>query len=391
MSHPNTQHPAPLPAPGAPKILIALLSPNWTGIARLPRALALAGFEVGALCPARSFLAVTRFNHHRFELPVTGNPLHALDAAVRQFQPDWVLPGCDSAAYLLEAIVHTEAEGRWPLGNADLPALIRRSLGNGATPPKRLSKHDNLAMARALGLTVPAQHLVQNEGQAVAAALQMGWPVVLKADQGSAGTTVRICQQESDLRRDFTALAQLVPHQRLAVQSFVAGAIAMCAGVAVAGRLLESVPAHKLHTYPKSTSPCSAYEVIEHAGMTDALARMVQAHHFTGFCAIDVILEAGSGTPYLLEFNPRPTPLSASAVLHGHDMCAALFAHLRGLPYQRAPALIPQKTVALFPNEWLRDPGSPHLNQGHHDVPHDDPVLMQALWRSIGLKPPETA
>jgi len=36
------------------------------------------------------------------------------------------------------------------------------------------------------------------------------------------------------------------------------------------------------------------------------------------------------------------------------------------------------ETVALFPNEWLRDPHSRYLTHGHHDVPWDDPALLKA-------------
>lgn len=382
--------PAPPAAAGAPRVLVVLHSSAWTGIARLPRALALAGFEVAALCPTDSFLALTRFNHRRFMLPAEGNPLYALDAAVRQFQPEWLIPGCDASAYWLENILQAQAEGRWPAAAAHLPALVRRSLGGGSSLPRRMSKHDNLALAHTLGLHVPVQHLVQDETQALAAAARLGWPVVLKSEHGSAGQTVRVCADEAELRHGFRAPSQLVPGQRLAAQAFVTGKIAMCAGVAVDGQLLESVCALKLHTHPQPTSPCSTYQVIEHADMDDALARMVRAHRFTGLCAIDVVIENGSGRPWLLEFNPRPTPVSASAALTGHDLCRAWSAHLRGQPYQRPTPLTPHDTVALFPNEWQRDPRSPHLSQGHHDLPHDDPVLARALWRSIGVAPPRT-
>jgi hypothetical protein len=35
--------------------------------------------------------------------------------------------------------------------------------------------------------------------------------------------------------------------------------------------------------------------------------------------------------------------------------------------------------IALFPQEWLRDPKSPHLASAYHDVPWDDPALLHAL------------
>ena len=35
-------------------------------------------------------------------------------------------------------------------------------------------------------------------------------------------------------------------------------------------------------------------------------------------------------------------------------------------------------TIALFPQEWIRDSGSPFLASGYHDVPWQEPQLSQA-------------
>jgi hypothetical protein len=36
----------------------------------------------------------------------------------------------------------------------------------------------------------------------------------------------------------------------------------------------------------------------------------------------------------------------------------------------------------LFPQEWLRDPSSPYLHSGYHDVPWDQPDLVRACVRN---------
>ena len=38
-------------------------------------------------------------------------------------------------------------------------------------------------------------------------------------------------------------------------------------------------------------------------------------------------------------------------------------------------------TIALFPQEWLRDPASPFLQSGYHDVPWDEPELIRSCAR----------
>jgi hypothetical protein len=35
-------------------------------------------------------------------------------------------------------------------------------------------------------------------------------------------------------------------------------------------------------------------------------------------------------------------------------------------------------TIALFPQEWMRDPASEYLTSGYHDVPWEEPELIRA-------------
>jgi carbamoylphosphate synthase large subunit len=214
---------------------------------------------------------------------------------------------------------------------------------------------------------------------------------VLKGEYGSAGGTVRICADAPALDQAWQALRSLAPGMRLTLEAFVRGQGAICAGVAMAGQVLESVACLKLHVHPLPTSPSSVLRVVDHPGMRDALARLVQAMALGGWCEAEFILEPGAQAPCLIELNPRPSPLSALGALWGHDLALAMAAHLRGQAYRRPAPLTPSDTVALFPNEWARDPHSPHLRQGHHDLPDGDPALLRALWRSVGVDLPAQA
>ena len=199
------------PLTGAPRALIVLHSPGWMGIARLPRALAQAGFEVASLSPAGSFLSLTRFNRHHFTLAEGQLPVQALEAAVRQFRPDVLVPGCDAAVHLLLLIAHTAEQGQWPDPTSPLPALVRRSLGGAGVRHNRLSKHNTLGLARHLGLHTPAQLQVTDLAQAHEACAKLGWPVVLKGEYGSAGSTVRICEDATALDRAWHGLRAAAP------------------------------------------------------------------------------------------------------------------------------------------------------------------------------------
>jgi len=367
----------------APRALIVLLSPSWTGIARLPRALALSGWQVASLCPAQAFLGLTRFNQVCEHFSSGENYVHALNRLVARWDPNWLIPGCDSAVEWLQQMVQADAQGRWPAQAGRLLDLVKRSLGHLDPHQSRLSKHENIARATRLGIPTPKQFQYSNCSDVLAQADQMGWPVVLKADTGFSGLTVRVCHDAHALQLGWAELIAL-KQQAPALQAYLQGSVAMCAGVAVDGVLLGSVNAVKLQTYPKPTSPCSVHRHYHDPAMSDALARLVQDLRFTGFCAADFIIDAETRKAHFIEFNPRPTPLTAQAGLYGHDLTAAWIRHMNA-ELRVGPTAASVETVALFPNEWARDPNSPYLAEAFHDVPDDDPALLQALKASVRL------
>jgi hypothetical protein len=60
------------------------------------------------------------------------------------------------------------------------------------------------------------------------------------------------------------------------------------------------------------------------------------------------------------------------------DLCAALAAALRGEPLP-AQAATGEAEIALFPQEWLRDPASLSAATRFLDVPWEDPALLRAM------------
>ena len=47
-----------------------------------------------------------------------------------------------------------------------------------------------------------------------------------------------------------------------------------------------------------------------------------------------------------------------------------------------SPKLTEHDTIALFPHEWIRDPQSSFLYSAYHDVPWQEPRLIEACIRS---------
>ena len=81
----------------------------------------------------------------------------------------------------------------------------------------------------------------------------------------------------------------------------------------------------------------------------------------------------------LIELNPRPTPITHLAERYGGSLCRLLHAALTGQATQAGqPQGLPSKVV-LFPQEWVRCAGMPHLEAGvFHDVPWDELDLVEA-------------
>jgi hypothetical protein len=101
----------------------------------------------------------------------------------------------------------------------------------------------------------------------------------------------------------------------------------------------------------------------------------------SGFFGPEFIEHEATGAVYLIEINRRVTNGVQMGGLVGVDLCAALASALDGRIYEKR-ADIPageEHLIAEFPQEWLRDPGSPHLREARTDVPWDDPDLLRAM------------
>ncbi|MGC2065825.1 MAG: hypothetical protein WA641_06270, partial [Candidatus Acidiferrales bacterium] len=59
----------------------------------------------------------------------------------------------------------------------------------------------------------------------------------------------------------------------------------------------------------------------------------------------------------------------------------ALYSAISQRPVRPAEKVTNDDTIALFPQEWIRDPASTFLQSAYHDVPWDKPDLIRACVR----------
>jgi biotin carboxylase len=363
----------------APRVLILALS-NWIGAPRLPKAFRRAGFHVTTFAFAGLLMQRSQSVDESVLVSESASAdelVSALLEAIERARIDLVVPTDDTTILLL----HTAALAAERSGVAGkVLETLAVSLGETKQLATLRSRKLTAAVAERAGVAQPRHANVFNEADALAFAAECGYPLVLKEEESQAGFGVFICNSEAELK-----LALLRSSQNPAVfsagllgQSFVEGRTAMRVVVALRGRVLGGLSAIKLETWPRSTGPSTCVELIEHPEMKASAAAMIEALGYSGFASFDFMLD-GQGRAYLIELNPRPTPITHLGERFGSCLCRHLYGALTGSATSLGePQGLPSKVV-LFPQEWVRDQRSPHLVPDvFHDVPWDEPDLVEA-------------
>jgi hypothetical protein len=127
--------------------------------------------------------------------------------------------------------------------------------------------------------------------------------------------------------------------------------------------------------------PASVVQVVENAEITKAVERLVRELRLSGLLGFDFIIEEGTGVPWLIEMNPRATQMSHLNLGPGRDLPSCLRKLFWNEPAADSAPDTRDTTLALFPQEWRRDPASEFLKRGYHDVPWGEPGLIRACLR----------
>lgn len=376
------------------RILLASVT-DWPFPARLAGAFIALGAKIEAVCLKRSPLhqSGVAMRLHRFSAM---RPLSSLAAAIAAASPELVIPCDDLMAELL-----------WRLAQArpEFAPLLARSCGNPNAFPLLAARNDFLREAKAAGAPSTDTMALGSDADLDRAIATFGLPLVLKADASWGGDGVAIVADcaaakaalarfaaPSPLKTIARAFKRREPHllvrahfavpPRPGAQRYVAGHPTTSSIACWQGRLLAAN--HFDVAVSNGTGPATVLGITHDPAMQDA-ARHIAAHFgLSGIYGLDY-MRGQDGTVALLEINPRATPTSHLALGPDHDLAAALLT-AAGHPIPDRPAMTRANRIALFPQEWRRDPQSPHLATAYHDLPQADPALGAALgWAAQPL------
>jgi hypothetical protein len=388
--------------------LLLFTTERWPTAALLAQALADAGFEVAALCPpghplraVKGLIAAPAYRHLR---------RHAqLADLIAALGPVGIVP-CDDGAV---AILH-DHHARCKSGLVARPGaeLIEQSLGDPAHYALLEHKSAFVRLAAEHGLQTPQTVVIESRAGLVARLATTGFPVVVKADGWSGGRGTRIAQTVDEALAAFDSLSRplswtsalrdalydgaMTPLYHRAehapavvtLQAFAPGvpvnrAVICRGGKVVAGRTFEAVQTMPNNGNATVVRPCRIPQV------EVAVERCVALLGLSGVAGFDFIYDEGADAAYLLEVNPRATSACYTAPAGEANLAAAFFAAMAG---GSAPDLTvgeeKEPLIALFPQEFERDPASQYLLDAEQQTPVDRPDLVEACRSQAASRSP---
>jgi len=377
---------------GIPRILLAA-TVRWPLAARLAISFHGLGCSVQAWCPAGHPLEKTRAVErvHRYGVLM---PQRSLRAAIVDATPDFIIPCDDDAAIHLQQLHDCSDDSDEA---ACVRTLIRRSLGTPSSCARATARGKLMDLALAERIRIPAAGRLSCAADLEDWGAENGFPAAIKVDRSWGGlgvTVVRSIEQARDALRNagnpslLRALSALIvrrdPSHLLArfrreppsvtVQKFIVGTPANRAVACWEGEVLAGISVAALQTQ-SPTGPATVVQVIDNEEMTAAATKLVRTLGLTGLCGLDFIIDTDTNAAYLIELNPRATPICHLPLGAGRHLPRALYSRLVGKPAPSIAPTIGNSVIAMFPAEWRRDPLSPYLRSSFHDVP----------WTEIGL------
>ena len=359
----------------ADRIAILCACDRWSGAPRTAHALTVAGAEVCIVAPPDSYGAKTRYKLADMLVPTTqiGRQLgEILRILAEDFRAHCVLAGDDIAFGALARLMQPAEQDKL---SATTRAMLARSMPDARTAALLASDHDFiLAQQDSSVCRSPRTIGAPTAEEAVRFANAHGYPVVVKRSGFASGMGVKICKDEPALRTAVEAAAR--GRGGFVLQEFVTGPVYGATVSGVRGRALAAIAFEK-HRVSSENGPTSVARFDPRPDILAHAKGLFESYGLNGYAGFDYVIDAQDRARFI-EVNPRIMPTGHFDEHFGVDLTGAFLAGVRGAPPppMREPL---NRYVALFPNEWMRDPDSVFLRTGFHDVPWHDPAVLAAM------------
>ena len=372
-----------------PTVLI-VTTQTWMQLTRMALRLTRYGCPVSVLGPPRSelrFFAGLKSWH----LLQHGAPLDALQTAITRSGATVLLPGDDLAVWLLHALHEHSPRHR---------DLVERSIGPSSSFTTVLSRYKLLSLAASLGIAVPETAPAYQVQDARQWCSQHTPPFVLKKDGTFGGGGVEIVHDLSELDQHYARLNAIpstsertnasagssspaLPHPwgpdaELSVQSYIPGVAANAMFACDQGRILGNVQA-RVVAAKGQIGPALMIELVDDERMATAGRLIAASLGLSGFFGLDFVLEQETGTPFLVEMNPRCTRLGHTAVANQTDLAGLLWACWSSHPAPPPASGDLTPFISYYPEAMLLDPLSSFHEHARLDVPPEDRASVDKL------------
>lgn len=379
----------------SPKILVANAM-AWPAASRLARAFLDVGCEVATLTPEDHPVYKSDFVSQRLVYDPL-RPVRSVLAAIGHAKPDLIVPCDDRLVDRLRWV--------WRHGPEAASALVERSLGPGVA---RGDARSRLALSgfRAMpGVRTPATAPIRRLAEIEAVLQHVGLPLVLKLDNAWGGLhVVKITARERVLP---TVLGMRARHswpmrfkrallrgeiealrdgpQTIVAQSFVSGRTANLALACWRGAIQAVVPVEAIQTRGVH-GISTVVRVRDDSAMLAVAKPIAERLQLSGLHGFDFIIDE-TGAAHLIEINQRATQTSHMPLGPGRDLAEALRAAFCDEEPRQIRRAIPAREIALFPQEWMRDPASRWLWRAYHDVPENDAGFVAHCGYDVMRRP----
>jgi len=382
-----------------PRVLLTTTN-RWPLPARLAIRLAKLGCDVFGLCPlpghpllkTRSVMRVFSYNGL--------HPLPSLLKAINEAAPEFIIPCDDRAVAHLHGLYRRLPFSR-EHSEEKLAALIEHSLGAHENYHSIVScRHELIKAAAQQGVRAPATRQVDSVDDLRAWRAEQPLPWVLKADGTWGGGGVRFVYSMEEAEQSLRELmrppssASVVSamvlnrdrswrlgtlrdrERKISVQEFVRGRPANCAVVCYRGQVLAGIGVEVISSQDEK-GPATVVRVLDSSEMKFAAERIAARLRWSGFFGLDFMIEEGTRDYYLIEMNPRCTPLCQLELGDGRDMVQALCEKILCLPCAPTASVTSKDVLAYFPQAVKCR--SEFLGLSFLDVPYEEPELVDAL------------